>query len=210
MMKLGRVRERNTSKQFTLLLFLGFTFVTIFQKNHLLSEYLNCVPPLFYTTHSINLLRILATDLQQIILVMGHAASQLVEALRYKPEGRGFDSRWCHCNFSLTQSYRPQYGPGVDSASERNEYQKYFLGVKGDRWLGLTTYHLHVPIVLKSGSHNLLEPSGPVQTCKGMVYILLVTSENAKYRLCSSVMFKFLALSLAAASTRETKKNVSQ
>jgi len=27
---------------------------------------------------------------------------QLVEALRYKPEGRGFDSRWCHRNFSLT------------------------------------------------------------------------------------------------------------
>jgi len=26
----------------------------------------------------------------------------LVEALRYKPEGRGFDSQWCHWNFSLT------------------------------------------------------------------------------------------------------------
>jgi hypothetical protein len=26
----------------------------------------------------------------------------VVEALRYKPEGRGFDSRWCHWNFSLT------------------------------------------------------------------------------------------------------------
>jgi hypothetical protein len=25
---------------------------------------------------------------------------QLVEALRYKPEGRGFDSRWGHWNFS--------------------------------------------------------------------------------------------------------------
>jgi hypothetical protein len=24
------------------------------------------------------------------------------EALRYKPEGRGIDSRWCHWNFSLT------------------------------------------------------------------------------------------------------------
>jgi hypothetical protein len=24
---------------------------------------------------------------------------QLVEALRYKPEGRGFDFRWCHWNF---------------------------------------------------------------------------------------------------------------
>jgi len=33
---------------------------------------------------------------------MGHAVAQLVEALRYKSEGRGFDSRWCHWNFSLT------------------------------------------------------------------------------------------------------------
>jgi hypothetical protein len=30
------------------------------------------------------------------------AVAQLVEALRYKPEDRGFDSRWCHWNFSLT------------------------------------------------------------------------------------------------------------
>jgi len=30
----------------------------------------------------------------------------------------------------------------------------------------LTT--LHVPIALKSGSLNLLEPSGPVQACKGI------------------------------------------
>jgi hypothetical protein len=28
--------------------------------------------------------------------------AQLVEALRYNPEVRGFDSRWCHWNFSLT------------------------------------------------------------------------------------------------------------
>jgi hypothetical protein len=26
----------------------------------------------------------------------GHAVAQLVEALRYKPEGGWFDSRWCH------------------------------------------------------------------------------------------------------------------
>ena len=26
----------------------------------------------------------------------------VVKALRYKPEGREFDSRWCHWNFSLT------------------------------------------------------------------------------------------------------------
>ena len=34
--------------------------------------------------------------------ITGHAVAQLVEALRYKPEGRGFDRRWCHWNFSLT------------------------------------------------------------------------------------------------------------
>jgi hypothetical protein len=30
------------------------------------------------------------------------AVAQLAEALRYKPEGRGFDSRWCYWNFLLT------------------------------------------------------------------------------------------------------------
>jgi hypothetical protein len=42
--------------------------------------------------------------------------AQLVEVLRYKPEGSGFDSRWCH--------------PGVDSTSNINEYKEYFLGIK--------------------------------------------------------------------------------
>ena len=27
--------------------------------------------------------------------------AQLVEALRYKSEGRGFDSRWCHLEFFI-------------------------------------------------------------------------------------------------------------
>ena len=52
---------------------------------------------------------------------VGYAVVQLFEALHYKTEGRGFDSRRCHWNFSLTKSYRLHYGPGVDSASNRNE-----------------------------------------------------------------------------------------
>ena len=58
---------------------------------------------------------------------MGHAVLQLVEALRYESEGRGFDSRWCHWNFS---------------ASNGNENQEYLLGSKGGRCLGLTTIPL--------------------------------------------------------------------
>ena len=37
-----------------------------------------------------------------IIKRMGYAVAQLVEALRYKLVGRGFDTRWCDWNFSLT------------------------------------------------------------------------------------------------------------
>ena len=35
-------------------------------------------------------------------MIGGHAVAQFVERLRYKPRGRGVDSRWCHWNFSLT------------------------------------------------------------------------------------------------------------
>jgi hypothetical protein len=33
---------------------------------------------------------------------MEHVVAQLVKALRYKLEGRGFDSRWCRWNFPWT------------------------------------------------------------------------------------------------------------
>jgi len=52
--------------------------------------------------------------------------STVVKVLCYKSEGS------CHWNFSLTLSFRSHYGPEVDSASNRNEYQEYFLGVKAE------------------------------------------------------------------------------
>jgi len=67
----------------------------------------------------------------------------------------------------LTQSFRPHYGPGVDSASNRNEYQEYFLGGKGSRCIRLSTLPPSCA-VLKFGSLNLLEPSGPVHDCNGI------------------------------------------
>ena len=99
--------------------------------------------------------------------------AQLVEELCYKPEGRGFGSRWCHGNFSLTYSFRPHCGAGVDSASNRNEYQEYFLGGKGGRSVGLTTLPHLLPIVLKSGSLYLPGPSGPVQACTEIAFFIL-------------------------------------
>ena len=94
----------------------------------------------------------------------GHAVAQLVEAPRYKPEGRGFDSRWCHWNFSLT-SFWPHCGPGVYSASNINECQEYFLGGKGGRCAGLTTLPPSCADCLEIWEH---QPRGTLRVSPGL------------------------------------------
>jgi hypothetical protein len=120
---------------------------------------------------------------------VGHAVAQLVGVLRYKHEGRGFDSRWYHWNFSLTQSFQPNYGVGFDSASTRNEYQEYFPGGKGGRCVGL-------PNVLISGSLKFLESSGPVQ---GLLYpklCKLCSCRTLNFRCCLFSVFEHQSTAL--------------
>jgi hypothetical protein len=54
-------------------------------------------------------------------------------------EGRRFDSQ-CHCIFFFNwpNPSQPYYGPGVASASYRNDYQQYSWLVEGDRRVRLT------------------------------------------------------------------------
>ena len=56
-------------------------------------------------------------------IIKGDRGGTVVKVLCYKSEGRWFDPSYCHW-------IRSQYDPGVDSASNRNEYQEHFLGVK--------------------------------------------------------------------------------
>jgi len=70
-------------------------------------------------------------------------------------------------DFSVTYSFRPYHGPGIDSAPSENEYQEHFLGLKAAGTWGWQPHHLPVPNVMKSGSLNLLEPSGPNRACYG-------------------------------------------
>ena len=44
------------------------------------------------------------------------------------------------------------YCPGIDSASNRIEYQEHFFGRKSGRCDRLTTYHLPVPLSRKVGT----------------------------------------------------------
>ena len=55
----------------------------------------------------------------QLYLSSGYEVTQLVGALRYKAEARGFDSWWRDWDFLFTSSFRPHYDPGIDSVSDR-------------------------------------------------------------------------------------------
>jgi hypothetical protein len=48
----------------------------------------------------------------------------VVEALSYEPEGRGFQTWWGKWIFSICLIIPASLGPGVYSASNRNEYQE--------------------------------------------------------------------------------------
>ena len=76
--------------------------------------------------------------------------------------------------FIDVKSFRSHYGPGVDSASNRNKYQG-----KGGRCVGLTTLQPSCAVVTKSRNLNFLEASGPVQACNGTAlpfYCILLCS----------------------------------
>jgi len=70
-------------------------------------------------------------------------------------------------SFIDLKSFRSHHRPGVDSASNRNEYQEHFLGGKGGRCVRLTTLPPTYAVVTKSGNLNPLEPSGPLRACNG-------------------------------------------
>ena len=72
--------------------------------------------------------------------------------------------RWffrCHNEIS----FGSHYSPGVDSASNRNEYQEYLLGGKGGRCVGLTTLPPSCADCLEIWEPQL---PGTIRACPGL------------------------------------------
>jgi hypothetical protein len=55
----------------------------------------------------------------------------MIKELYYKPEGRGFETRWGECFFAMYLILPAALGPGIYSAP-RNEDQKQKNNVSGE------------------------------------------------------------------------------
>ena len=53
-------------------------------------------------SHAFRILPAVDVFILGVTVSEGDRGSRVVKVLRYKSEGRWFDSRWCHWNFSLT------------------------------------------------------------------------------------------------------------
>jgi hypothetical protein len=87
-------------------------------------------------------------------LLRAPRCSVVVKALCYKPEGRGFETRWGEWIFSLYLILAAALGPGLYLASNRNEHQKQkkYHGLWADCLDNVGSLTSHNPI----GLHSLL------------------------------------------------------
>jgi hypothetical protein len=83
-------------------------------------------------------------------------------------------SSWCHGIFHWHKSFRSHYGPGVDSASNRNEYQEFFLGVNAAGAYGWQTYHHPVPLSRNLGTLTSWNPLGHSRQVTGLLYLTFI------------------------------------
>ena len=96
-----------------------------------------------------------------------HVLAQFIEALRYKPAGRGLYSNGVT---GILHWHNPSFLGSTQPLTEMST-RNISWGGKAAGVYGWQPYHFHVPIVLKSGSLALLEPSGPVQACNGIALL---------------------------------------
>ena len=68
--------------------------------------------------------------MRQIYIYRGNAVAQWLRYCATNRKVAGSITAGVRGFFIDLKSFRSHYGPGVESASNRNDYQEYFLGVK--------------------------------------------------------------------------------
>jgi hypothetical protein len=106
-------------------------------------------------------------------------------------------------DFSLSEPSQLHYGSGVDSASNRNDYQISLPGGKGGRCVELTAFTtVTYGLSSNSGSLKPLEP----WPCRGLYRDSFLSSSNRKQPpfACLFTVCKYFPLSFDTVSTVQT------
>jgi hypothetical protein len=109
--------------------------------------------------------RVLELSQVSLFLLLKRTMVAWIQKLYRGSQSLNSGPRWHGWGTALQTCWSRVRFPGVDSGSHRNKYQEYFLGGKPGRCLWLTTYHLHVPIVLKFWEPR---PPGTLKACPGL------------------------------------------
>ena len=104
-----------------------------------------------------------------IYIYMGTAVAQWLRCCATNRKVAGSIPAGVSGPFIDIKSFRSHYGPGVDSASSRNEYQEHFLGGKGGRCVRLTTCHHPVPLSRNLGNLTSWNPLGLSRPVTGLL-----------------------------------------
>jgi hypothetical protein len=138
-----------------------------------------------------------ASNFRVYYLVSGDRGSTVVKVLCYISECHWFDPRWCHSNLSLTLN------PSVRTMALRSTQplteistRSISVGDKRGRCVRLKTLTQSCAVGMKSGNRNFLEPSGPLQACKGTVLPLLGFTFSWLVSLTVHAASEILALSV--------------
>ena len=128
-------------------------------------------------------------------LLVPDRSSTAVKVPRHKLEGRWFDSRRCHWNFSLTLN--PDRTTALGSTQPLTEMSTRSISWGKGCWcVRLTALPPSCAVVMKSGNRNFLEPSGPVQACNGTALpflpVVCVKIGNGMWSNTNSVNLMFI------------------
>ena len=106
--------------------------------------------------------------------------TQCLNQLCYKLEGRGFVPDCVTGIFHWHNLFGSTMALGLTKSLTEMSTRNTSWGVKAAGTYSWQPYHLHVPIILKPESLNLLEPAGPVQDCNGIALSLLFSTDFQK------------------------------
>jgi hypothetical protein len=115
---------------------------------------------------------------------LGHVVAQLVEALHYKLEGHGFDSRRCHWNFHWHNPSGCTVALGSTQPLTEMSTRSISWGGKGGRYVGLT--------ILPPSCANCLQiwetqPPATLRACPGLqldCFTFLFTKVIIRHGVC--------------------------